>query len=281
MIGQKKLIQQIDDMIEKHHFPRFSVVVGDRGMEHEDVAHYVASKMEVPIIKLQDVKVETIRNMISQAYKLHNTTVFCIPHADDMSVNAKNAILKVVEDTPNRAYFIMCLEDINNTLSTIQSRAMVFQMIRPTHDDIKEFARSLYVNVEDVDENRLNLLSQAACTVGDVLTINKLGVESYYSYANQFIKDVVELDGAEAFKLTERLAIKDEEDKFDCRIFINLLQIVLLNQIKAEMGNATKKATWVSHIGKYKSDMRIKGINKQMLMDMMIIEMRKIWKSQT
>ena len=112
MIGQKKLTAQIDDLVAKNKLPRFSIVVGERGMEHEDVAAYISLALEdANFIRLQDAKVDTIREMIRQADRLHHTTVFCIPHADDMSANAKNAMLKVVEDAPNKAYFVMCLED--------------------------------------------------------------------------------------------------------------------------------------------------------------------------
>ena len=167
MIGQQKLIAQIDDLIAEDKLPRFMIVVGERGMGHEEVAYYIANQYQgADYIKLPDVKVDTIRNMIKQAYSLHHTTMFCIPHADDMSVNAKNAILKVVEEPPNRAYFIMCLEDLSNTLATIQSRGTVFHMYHPGASEIKDFARSLYVHKEDIDEEKIKLYGELCSTPG-------------------------------------------------------------------------------------------------------------------
>ena len=178
MLGQEQLIQDIDGMLAHNAFPRFSIVLGERGMEHEDVARYVANKINADLIMLPDVKVDTIRGMISKAYKLHERTIFCIPHADDMSINAKNAMLKVVEDAPNKAYFIMCLEDLSNTLATIESRGTVLRMNRPTPQQIMDFTRSLYVHKEDIDKKEVEIYGEICSTVGDVLLMQKYGAKN-------------------------------------------------------------------------------------------------------
>lgn len=284
MLGQAKLIAQIDDLIEEDTFPRFSIVVGERGMEHEDVAHYVSQKMQADYICLQDVKVDTVRTMISNAYKLHNTTVYCIPNADDMSINAKNAMLKVVEDAPNKAYFIMCLEDLSNTLATIQSRGIVFRMYSPKVSEIEDFARSRYVNKEDIDEDVIKLYGELCSTPGDVIYFTKHDITNFYKYAEWVADNIIKLDGAEVFKISDKLALKDEEDKYDCLLFLKALQKVFVDrvcttQLKQGCGHYCSCSIIVC-IGRFAQDLRIKGINKGMLIDNLILEMRKIWKSQ-
>ena len=284
MLGQQKLIAQIDDLIAEDKFPRFSIVVGERGMEHEDVARYVANKMNCTLIELLDVKVDTIRNMISQAYKLHAQTVFSIPHADDMSINAKNAMLKVVEDAPNKAYFVMCLEDLSNTLATIQSRGIVFRMYTPKVSEIEDFARNCYVHKEDIDENVIKLYGELCSTPGDVLYFTKHNIVDFYNYAEWVADNIIKLDGAEVFKISDKLALKDEEDKYDCLLFLKCLQKVFMDrvcvsQLKEDCGIYCS-CSIIRCIGRYAQDLRIKGINKAMLCDQMFLEMRKIWKSQ-
>lgn len=291
MIGQQKLIAQIDDLIERDKFPRFSIVVGERGMEHEDVARYVHTKMGADYIQLPDVKVDTVRIMIQQAYKLHKTTVFCIPSADDMSINAKNAMLKVVEDAPNKAYFIMCLEDLSNTLATIQSRGIVFRMYQPKADEIEDFARSLYVNKDDIDEEEIELYGELCSTPGDVIYFTKHGIINFYKYAEYVAHNVCEVSGAEVFKFSDKLALKDEEDKYDCQLFLKALQLQFWKMCHSAFkqdSDFTYASTCgvncacniVSCIGRYMQDLRIKGVNKTMLMDNLYLEVRKIWKSQ-
>lgn len=286
MIGQAKLIAQIDDLIAEDKFPRFSIVVGERGMEHEDVGRVVAERLECPYILLADVKVDTIRRMIVEAYRLHETMVYIIPNADDMSINAKNAMLKVTEESPNKAYIVMCLEDLSNTLSTIQSRGTVFYMDRCKTEDIKEFARELYVNKSDIDEKIIDMYGELCSTPGDVLYFNHHNIVNFYNYAEWVVNNVFIMNGAEAFKISDKLALKDEEDKYDCRLFLRAIQNVftkmcLYNGFKDNgiCGTycACEEVRCISH---YLQDLRIKGINKTMLMDNLILEMRKIWKSQ-
>lgn len=283
MIGQQKLIAQIDDLIAKDKFPRFSIVLGERGMEHEDVARYVAEKMNCTLIELLDVKVDTIRSMIVQAYKLHAQTVFSIPHADDMSINAKNAILKVVEDTPNKAYFIMCLEDLSNTLATIESRGIVFRMSRPSMQDISDFTRSLYVDKKNIDEEEINDIIAICTSPGDVLTVKKSGAKNFFRYAEYVVENLTKVSGAEVFKFSDKLALKDEEEKYDVRLFLRTLQNVIMRRCisTVKWGCSENCSCELSRcIGRYMQDLRVKGINKTMLIDNLWLEMRKIWKSQ-
>lgn len=284
MIGQAKLIAQIDDLIERDKFPRFSIVVGERGMEHEDVGRVVAERLECPYILLEDVKVDTIRKMIVEAYRLHEKLVYIIPHADDMSINAKNALLKVVEDTPNKAYFVMCLEDLSNTLATIQSRGIVFRMYHPAIDEIKDFARELHVNAKDIDEKEIELYGELCSTPGDVLYFTKHNITNFYNYAEWVADNLFTMSGAEAFKIPDKLALKDEEDKYDCRLFLRALQIAFMkrciNSVDDRCG-VYCNCNLIRCIGHYLQDLRIKGINRTMLIDNLILEMRKTWKSQT
>lgn len=283
MIGQQKLVAQIDDLIEKDKFPRFSIVVGERGMEHEDVGRIVAERLECPYILLQDVKVDTIRNMIVGAYRLHEKLVYIIPNADDMSINAKNALLKVVEDTPNKAYFIMCLEDLSNTLATIESRGIVFRMNRPSTDEIAGFARELYVNKSDIKEDVIKKTAAICSTAGDVIYFTHHDINNFYAYAEYVADNLTTVSGAEVFKFSDKLALKDEEDKYDVRLFLRTLQNVYMNRCLSPVkwGCAENCSCAMSRcIGRYMQDLRVKGINKTMLIDNLWLEMRKIWKSQ-
>lgn len=286
MIGQDKLIEQIDRRLEERTFPRFSIVLGERGMAHEDVARYVANYMSATYVELLDVKVDTLRHMISEAYKTHGLTVYCIPHADDMSINAKNALLKVVEEVPNKAYFIMCLESLSNTLETIVGRAEVIRMHKCRPEEIAEFARGLYVNPLDVNEEDVELISHICHSEGDVCYMMKQGARNFYKYAEYVVENVTKVSGAEVFKFSDKLALKDEEDKYDCLLFLRAMQSVLMRHITCEIKTAGACGIyWDCElsmcISRYMQDLKIKGINKTMLMDNLYLEMRKIWKSQT
>jgi hypothetical protein len=286
MIGQDRLMSQIDDLIEREKFPRFSIIVGENGMESDDVGRYIACRLDSPCVVLPDVKVDTIRDMIQQAYKSHDKLVYIMPNADNMSISAKNAMLKVIEETPNKVYFAMCLEDLSNTLATIQSRGTVFHMNTPTKDDIANFARSLYKNKKDIDEEVIKIVSNICTTPLDVDTLMKYGVKDFYSYVEKVADNIFTIGGAEVFNLMNKLAYKEDSDGYDCRLFLKCLQRVFMDEIcdnfaaNKDRCGTNCLCSIVRCIGRYMSDLRVRGVNKQMLIDNMILEMRKIWKSQ-
>lgn len=286
MIGQDRLISQIDDLIEREKFPRFSIIVGEKGMESDDVGRYISCRLDSPCVVLPDVKVDTIRDMIQQAYKSHDKLVYIMPNADNMSISAKNAMLKVIEETPNKVYFVMCLEDLSNTLATIQSRGTVFHMNTPTKDDIANFARSLYKNKKDIDEEVIKIVSNICTTPLDVDTLMKYGVKDFYSYVELVSHSIFITGGAEVFNLMNKLAYKEDADGYDCRLFLKCLQRVFMDEIcdnfaaNKESCGTNCLCSIVRCIGRYMSDLRVRGVNKQMLIDNMVLEMRKIWKSQ-
>lgn len=277
MLNQGDLLDKIDLFIKAKKLPRFSIVVGDRGMEHEEVAVYIAAKLDAVLVELPDVKIDSIRKMINEAYTLHDTTVYCIPHADDMSVNAKNAILKVIEEAPNKAYFVMCLEDLNNTLATIRSRGIVFRMCPLTPSMIESCA----VKIGGLTEGEITLIGKICKTPGDVEMICKYGVHNLYDYARYVADNVTQVSGAEVFKFSDKLALKDEEDKFDVLLFLKTLQYILLADSIKNNEDSYHKVPMAATISNYMQDLRIKGINKTMLMDALYLEMRRIWKSRS
>lgn len=282
MLGQEKFLGCLDMVIQSEKMPRFSIVIAERGMESEDVGRYIANKLGADYIQFPDVKVDTVRDMIKQAYKAHKTTIYNIPNADDMSVNAKNALLKVTEEPPNRAYFVMCLEDTNNTLATIRSRAVIYYMDRCKPEDIKDYARELYVNKKDVDEDSINLIGKICSTPGEVRMLQKYGAKNFYSYVEYVADRIAKVSGAEMFTLLDRIAYKDEEDKYDCKLFLKAFQSIVLESCEGIQDSCDRYCGCLmsSTTGIYLHDLRIKGINKQMLMENWMLSVRQIYKQQ-
>ena len=119
MIGQTNLIKQIDKLFDTDTFPHFCIIAGNGSREM--VATYICNRrMQYAKYKLPDIKIETVRSMIEDAYTTKDEMFIIIPDADTMSVNAKNALLKVVEEPPKKAYFILTiLKDIAIMLKLI------------------------------------------------------------------------------------------------------------------------------------------------------------------
>ena len=260
MIGQCNLQSRIEQLIENGTFPRFSIFVGPKGSGKKTLLLEMFEG-----IYLEDNKVESVRKMIDMVYKIGNRT-FIMPDADTMSNAAKNALLKVIEECPNDNYFIMTLEDENNTLETIRSRGTVFHMDRYTPDEIVEYANIKYL--PELHKDDISIIRELCETPGDVDTLVKTGIQEFYDYVQLVVDNIAEVSLANAFKIPSKVALKEDAEGYDLRLFWKAFMKVCFD---------VGKYNGIYTTAMYLQKLRVKGINRSMLMDNWILEIRELW----
>ena len=266
MIGQQQLSNRIQQLIENDAFPRFSIFVGPKGSGKKTLLLEMFEG-----IYLEDNNVDSVRKMIEMVYRVGNRT-FIMPDADTMSVAAKNALLKVVEECPNDNYFIMTLEDENNTLETIRSRGTVFHMDRYTPGEIGYyFYDNYHANHSEDDEVIVKELCE---TPGDVDILVKMGIKEFYDYVQLAVDNIAEVSLANAFKMPNKIALKDDAEGYDFTLFLKCMIVVCSDKMKQDVIDAEV----VQCISRYLQKTRIKGINKTMLLDNLILDVRELLK---
>ena len=261
MIGQKRLLLNIDKLIADGTFPRFSIIQGESGSERNLIAQYVADKMRAVCVNTADVKVETIRDIITNSYKVNALTVYNIQDADNMSLQAKNALLKVTEESPNKSFFIMTLDSEVNTLATLRSRAYVFDMQLYSSEEIKSYCQSKYDCFYDVFLAIVN-------TPGDVDLLVSYDADKFYSFMEKVVDNIATASGSNALKIAQSVKLKAEGEGYDLKMFWRMFHLIC-NQRNFFIG---QKIT-----SKYLSKLRIKSINKAMLFDSWVFEIRQGW----
>ena len=129
MVGQKALLNTIDMQIKNKTFPKFSIIVGESGSGKHTLVKHIHKTFGKGLLAEYGPSVSDVRNAIEKAYTVQGDLLFCVFYdADRMSMAAKNAMLKVVEEPPENVYFILTLESLSNTLDTIKSRGQVYNM---------------------------------------------------------------------------------------------------------------------------------------------------------
>ena len=275
MTGQKRLQDLFKMLIHNSDFPRFCILTGQTGSGKKTMCDWIVDEFRTrnPLItsyKLPDVKIDTIREMIATSYRAVNPIIYIIADADNMSVQAKNSLLKITEEPPNNAYFVMTLESTEMTLETVKSRASIFQLDPYTSDEIRAYSKRLGVSKAD----ELGMICDICDVPGDVEHMLVYGVKDFYDYVNKVIDNIDTADGANVFKASVKLALRDN-DGYDVKLFLRAFMAVCAERMKKE--NPLKYATGTSITSKYMSQLGIRGISKSMLIDAWIIEMRRYW----
>lgn len=267
MVGQKNLLKHIDWLCDAHCFPSFSIIIGDCWHQEIELTQHIADKMGTFCVRLEDNKIDTIRDMIDKSYKIHKPVFYVINNADDMSVPAKNALLKVTEEPPNKAYFIMLIKDINNTLDTIKSRATVFAMEPYSREDLISYAKDRYNEDSPIYAKLCN-------TPAEVDLLFKMVPEDFYEYVKKVVENIGSVSGANSFKIAEKVAIKDENG-YDLKMFWKACCSLFVHQGDKEDEEYLKNILAAQATSNALRNLSIGGVSKQMLFDAWLLDVRR------
>ena len=257
MIGQKTLKQTLVNLLKNDSFPRFVILVGETGSGRKTLVHEVFDCL----ITEYEIGIDGIRQMIAEAHRMSGVpSVYLIPDADTMSVQAKNALLKVTEEPPRNAYVIMTLSDLNNTLDTIKSRATVFQMEQYSPQEITQYSEEVYGENNDIYRDLCS-------TPGEVDLLYSFGAEDFYEYVRKVAQNISEVSLANALKISSQLAIKDNGG-YDLGMFWKAFL-----KASMDMKDYQRIQPTTQSLSRLK---KIKGINKQMLFDTWLFDIRSI-----
>lgn len=278
MIGQKEVLKQIDNLIEKG-FPRFVVITGQKGQGKTELAIEISKRLKILFCNF-GIKIDEIREMIEMAYKQTEPIIYLIQNADKMSIGAKNSLLKVIEEPPNNAYFIMELQQIENTLETIKSRCQEIKMENYVEDELLEMIQKINPNMDDLDRI---MIADVAQNYYQLELFNTYGVKDFYNYVKKVIDNIYRVQSANSFKLSEKLDLKDDEDGYDLNLFFETFKSISFETAQLLLDDEEQKENFRSLLKnveiteKYKQKLNINGINKQSLVDMWILDIRKEW----
>lgn len=278
MIGQKDLLDKIQQRIDDGTLSRFLILLGSAGCGKKTVLREIANKNWKNVYELEDVKVDTIRNMISDAYKVSVSTVYIIPDAQNMSVQAKNAILKVVEEPPHKASFFMSATSVDELLPTIVSRGSTYYIRRYSKEELQEYLDS---TGKRLNARESDLILEMSSNISD---IQKSLKTSPIKFENYVLKVIENLDDSPTtvFTYSDTINFKDDEDKYDLILFWRLCCIKWREKIDRDEANGKLYADLISETVARMSDVRQSAINKVATFDIWIMNCRKLvkkWKS--
>lgn len=274
MIGQTYLLERINGQIDRGRFPRFVIFVGERGCGKKYLAELIADYMKLPI-SFVDNKVETVRQVIDASYTIETPIFYVFTDCDNMSSMAANALLKVTEEPPQNAYFILTCENEENLLQTIRSRGVTYMLEPYTYDDKCDYIEQHGAPESEEDEN---FILDVASNIGEVKQMLDMNVHQFKTYVELVIDNIAEVSGSNAFKIGDKIALKDENDKndkYDLRLFWKAFRSICTDRLKAE--NDLKYARAIAITGDSLSQLNIRGINKQMLFDNWLLSIREEW----
>ncbi len=95
----------------------------------------------------KSIGVDEIRDIIADVYTRPfkaQKKVYIIEDGEALTVGAQNALLKVLEEPPVYAVFILCTSDAEKILPTIQSRSRIIRFLPKSDNEIRLYVKENY-----------------------------------------------------------------------------------------------------------------------------------------
>ncbi len=144
---------------------------------------------------------------------------YIIRHADKMTVQAQNALLKILEEPPSFVVFILISENINLLLSTIRSRACAFRMQKFDDDELAEYVTKAFPKADSLRKSDMTafnrIIKTANGSIGGVL--DNLDKRSFSKICDEYtvVKEMLEAlsknNKSDFMRYEDELSSKREE----------------------------------------------------------------------
>ena len=165
LVGNEALVSRLEKAARAASLSHFYIISGPEGSGRRTLAAQLAAAMEcteseVPCLKCaqcrkvlgnihpdvtvitsdkQTIGVDPIRRMRTDAYIRPNEgkrRIFIIPQAETLTVQAQNVMLKLLEEPPGTASFMLLTDNPGALLQTVRSRAVELTMNRLTGQQV-------------------------------------------------------------------------------------------------------------------------------------------------
>ena len=225
LIGQKQNIEYIDKCIEEGTLPKFIIINGDIGSGRKKLAKYISDKLNYSFVEY-GTRIEDVRDLIDLCYNYNNKVVYCISNIQNMSVNAKNSLLKISEEPPKSAVIIVTSTG-ENTLNTIKSRGISINMLPYTNSELLHF-----IELQEVENCDTDKILQCGINPGQCKELISLNVNDIISLSDSILKNITKASVGNTLKLASMISFKEGQEGVNVQYLLNNLQFKILENSK-------------------------------------------------
>lgn len=184
IIGNEALKKSLAKFAKsKATYPHATLITGPSGCGKTTVGRIIAKRIlntsdnDLKEINCADFRgIDTardIRSHMSLAPIGGESRTWLIDEAHQLTTQAQDSFLKLLEDPPNHAYFIICTTDPAKLITAFRNRCTELKVAKPKPDELMELLGSI-MNAEgfDVAEDSLEQIIEASeCSVRKALVI--------------------------------------------------------------------------------------------------------------
>lgn len=221
LVGQKQIMDIVDKWEE---LPNFLIIQGPRHYGKTYLLIYLCKKYGLHYVKMKN-NVSDVRELITLMRKDSNT-LYHFKDFDSASLQAKNALLKITEE-PKQGNYIAITG--NTQIKTLESRAKKLIMAPYIEQDMVEYMKKYYSDLED--EQRKKLYLSSIDTPAKVEYYSKCDqLYEIQTFAEQVFEKLTYINALDCMTIYNKFLSKYESVD-NVILFLNMLIKIIENNI--------------------------------------------------
>ena len=260
MTGQERLYNQIQKAT-LDNFPRTLMLIGARGSGKHTLVSHLSNHFNLEIEDISDaLNLETITNITQRV----SPKIYVID-SSKLTIKNENVILKFLEEPLKNSYIVVLAESKRSIIPTVLNRCQLWELNIYEKDFLKTFITS-----NDIEEETL---LNIADTPGKIIEYQHYPIKEMFALAEKIFNNITNANFANVLSLSRFIAFKNEKDKFDFNLFVDILQLVSTSVYRRgiKQGYEIYKLTNELSNSKY-----IFNIDKKSLFDNYLISLKMI-----
>ena len=258
IIGQEKICCKINSLT-LDEFPRSLMLVGEKGSGKHLIVEYVAKRFNLIV---RDITTTLDQETIEELYTRVEPYLYIID-ANSLSIKDENAILKFIEEPLKNSYVVLLAETDIGLLQTVMNRCQIWYLQNYSKEVLKTF-------VNNGNEYVLNI----AKTPGQVIELCNVPFDDMVQLADKIISKIDMASVANTLTLSNKIQFKEEKDKFDVKIFMNILAHRIVYNAISDPNPKYSKAYFLTM--EFQKKLNVKNLDYKCLFERYLIQLRDI-----
>lgn len=218
VIGNVEIVTYLEEALkDKETCPHVFLLNGPTGCGKTTIARIISSQLDCDPMDMKEINaanfrgIDTVREIIDSAkyYSMAGgSRVWLIDEVHKMTNDAQNAFLKLLEDTPNHTYFILCTTEPDKLLPTVRGRCTTLQVKSLSDNEMMKLLKG----VTKAEGKKIPV------PVYEQLIIDSLGLPRN---ALQILEKVLKVPESQQLEIAKQSAVQISQSIELCRALID------------------------------------------------------------
>jgi DNA polymerase III gamma/tau subunit len=145
LVGQKEVVRMLLGFIREGDIPHVTLFLGPSGVGKTTTARILARKVgcrgtDLVELNAADFRgvdtIRDIRNRVGQMPLMGKSRAWIIDEVGELTGTAQRGFLKILEETPSHAFFMLATTDPQKLIKTVRNRCTEIQLKSLSYDDM-------------------------------------------------------------------------------------------------------------------------------------------------